>query len=326
VVDKLKVAVVGLGRWGSNLLRALCRVEAAEVTAVCDSNLKAAAEAGGIFPSPDKRIFTSVGEMLAEADADAVVIATPSGFHAAHSVAALRAGKHVFVEKPMALSVDAVGEVREALEDSGLAFMVGHTFLYNDLVQWMKQHIYNGGIGKILYATGAWLNWGTVRRNADTFWNFAPHPLSILIHLFGFSPQDVYRAGTAWLQPGVDDVSLVLLKFGASVANLSLSWLSPVKIRQLFVVGEKASILFDDMAKELHVVEGDSTIRAYSTYGEFQLLRKAGQTLIPKVEYREPLLNEMEHFVHCCLTGEEPLTNFSHGAEVVRIMEQAKRL
>lgn len=324
MADRLKVAVVGLGKWGSNLLRALQRVGKANVTAICDSRLKAIAAASSIFQAPDDHLFTSFDDMLEKADVDAVVIATPSNTHCRMAEKALRAGKHVFVEKPMVLGSHQVGALKPLIGDQ--TFMVGHTFLYNDLVRWMKLYIDGGAIGKILYATGSWLNWGTVRTDVDAFWNFAPHPISILVHLFGFPPQDVYRTGTAHLQPGVDDVSLVLLKFGVSVVNLSLSWLSPVKIRQLFVVGEKASILFDDMAKELHVVDGDSTRRMYSTYGDFQLIRKAGQTLIPRVEYREPLLNQMEHFVQCCLTGEKPLTGFGHGAEVVRIMEQANGL
>lgn len=325
MADKLKVAVVGLGQWGRNLLRALRKVENAEVTAVCDSNLKTLAEASGIFPAPDNHVFADYTRMLVEADADAVVVATPPHTHFRFALLALKAGKHVFVEKPMALKFRPTELLEPYLGDR--TFMVGHTFLYNDLVLEMKRLIDAGEIGEILYATGAWLNWGTVRSDVDTFWNFAPHPISILLYLFGLPPKAAYRAGSAILRHSIEDVSMVFLRFGEAVASVALSWLSPIKVRRLMVVGQKATIVFDDMARELRIVEGDSTrCAAFSTFGEFQLLRDAGLTIIPNVEYREPLQNEMQHFVDCCLSGQEPRTGFQHGAEVVRILENTKRM
>jgi len=321
-MSKLKLGVVGLGRWGRNLLRTARQV--ADVTAICDSDTKRMIASSGDFREPKGHLFTDFTEMLAKADIEAVIIATPARTHAALAVQALEAGKHVFVEKPMAMSTEEAGQIEEAIGDR--TFMVGHTFLYNDLVTWIKEYIDQDGIGRILYAVGAWLNWGTVRSDVDAFWNFAPHPLSILLYWLGTVPDNVYWIGHNHLQKKVADVALVNVGFGPVVAQLALSWLCPLKVRQMMVVGEKATVVFDDMAREVRIVEGDSTKTEFTTFGQFQLIRRAGQTLIPRVDYHEPLLNEMEHFARCCRTGDKPRTDFKHGLYVTDMMERAVRI
>lgn len=322
MTDKLKIGIVGLGRWGRNLYRAAN--QAAEVTAICDSDTKRMLAASGDFREPDNHLFTNYDKMLAEADVDAVIIATPAKTHAEMAIKALQAGKHVFVEKPMAMSTGEAERIEQALGNR--IFMVGHTFLYNDLVTWIKEYIDQGNIGRIVYATGAWLNWGTVRSDVDAFWNFAPHPISILLYWLESMPDNVTWIGHNHLQKNIADVALVNLDFGPIVAQLALSWLCPVKVRQIMVVGEKATITFDDMAREVRIVEGDSTKTEFTTFGQFQLIRRAGQTLIPRIDYHEPLVNEMEHFARCCRTGETPRTDFKHGRYVTGIMERAVRM
>lgn len=325
-MPKLGVAVVGLGRWGINLLRAIGEVEGAEVTAICDTDLEALARAGGGFKDPGGHLFTDFDVMLTKADLDAVVIATPANTHVDLTLRAVDRGKHVFVEKPAASGTGPLRYIEGLLGDDQ-TYMVGHTFLYNDLVLWMKDHIDSGGIGKTLYATGAWLNWGRVREDVDAFWNFFQHPLSILLYLFGFPPQDVFWTGMSTARTMNADAALVLMKFGTAVAQAALSWLCPVKTRQMMVVGDKGTIIFDDMEQELRLIQGDSTKRAdFETFGAFQLLRNQGQVLIPSVEYREPLVNEMRHFVHCCLTGAPPRTDIDHALLVTEVMERATRI
>jgi predicted dehydrogenase len=321
-MSKLKIGMVGLGRWGRNLYRAARQV--ADVTAICDSDMKQMLAASGDFREPDNHLFTDYSEMLAGANVDAVVIATPPDTHANMAIEALEAGKHVFVEKPMAMSTEEAGSIESAIGD--YTFMVGHTFLYNDLVTWAKEYIDQGGIGRIIYATGAWLNWGTVRSDVDAFWNFAPHPLSILLYWLEDLPDNVRWIGHNYLQPDMADVALVNVDFGPVVAQLALSWICPLKIRQMMLVGDKATIIFDDVAREVRITEGDSTKTEFTTFGQFQLIRKAGQTLVPRIDYHEPLVNEMQHFTNCCRTGRTPRSDFKHGWYVTRIMERAVRM
>jgi predicted dehydrogenase len=321
-MSKLKIGVVGLGRWGRNLYRAARQV--ADVTAICDSDMRRMLAASGDFREPDNHLFTDYGEMLAEADIDAVVIATPPHTHAGMAIKALEADKYVFVEKPMAMNMKQAGLIEDAIGDR--IFMVGHTFLYNDLVTWIKAYIDEGGIGRIVYATGAWLNWGTMRTDVDAFWNFAPHPLSILLYWLETVPDNVRWIGHNYLQKSVADVALVNVDFGPIVAQLALSWLCPLKVRQLMLVGDKATIIFDDVAREVRIVEGDSTKTEFTTFGQFQLIRKAGQTLIPRIDYHEPLVNEMQHFANCCYTGVTPRTDIKHGRYVTGMLERAVRM
>jgi len=321
-MPKLKIGVVGLGRWGCNLYRAARQV--ADVTAICDSDMKQMLISSGDFREPDNYLFTDFGEMLDGADIDAVVIATPARTHADLAIEALEAGKHVFVEKPMTMDTKQADFIRDAIGDR--TFMVGHTFLYNDLVTWIKEYIDQGGIGRILYATGSWLNWGTVRNDVDAFWNFAPHPLSILLYWLDTIPDNVRWIGHDHLQPGIADMALVSVDFGPVVAQLALSWLCPLKVRQMMVVGEKATVVFDDMAREVRIVEGDSTKTEFTTFGQFQLIRTAGATLVPRIDYHEPLVNEMQHFANCCRTGKTPRTDFRHGRYVTAMMERAVRM
>lgn len=322
MTDKLKIGIAGLGRWGRNLYRTAKQV--ADVTATCDSDMKTMLASSGDFREPDGHLFTSFDKMLAEADVDAVIIATPAHTHADLAIEALEAGKHVFVEKPMAMDTKQARFIEDAIGDR--IFMVGHTFLYNDLVTWIKEYIAQGNIGRIVYATGAWLNWGTVHSDVDAFWNFAPHPISILLYWLDSIPDNVTWIGHNHLQKNIADVALVNLDFGPVVVQLALSWLCPVKVRQLTVVGEKATVVFDDMAREVRIVEGDSTKTEFTTFGQFQLIRRAGQTLIPRIDYHEPLLNEMEHFARCCQTGQTPRTDFKHGWYVTGVMERAVRM
>jgi predicted dehydrogenase len=160
----------------------------------------------------------------------------------------------------------------------------------------------------------------------DAFWNFAPHPLSILLYWLDTIPDNVRWIGHDHLQPGIADVALVNVDFGPVVAQLALSWLCPLKVRQMMIVGEKATIVFDDMAREVRIVEGDSTKTEFTTFGQFQLIRMAGQTLIPRIDYHEPLVSEMQHFAYCCQTLVTPRTDFRHGRYVTAMMEQAVRM
>jgi len=318
-MPNLKIGIVGLGRWGKNLLRVLDGIEEAQVVSVCDAQ----------WTEIDSfrygtQAYPTIGDMLRADHAQAIVIATPASTHFKLAHQALEQGKHVFVEKPLAMSTYDAGILGAFAEKQVL--MVGHTFLYNDLVNWVKEYIDDGEIGRPLYAVGSWLNWGVIRDDVDAFWNFAQHPISILMHWLGCEPHDVHWMGRDKIKPGNADASLVLMKFGPVVAQVALSWLCPIKVRKIILVGEKATITLDDMAREIRIVEGDNTKTKYSDFGQFQLIRRAGRTFIPLVEYREPLANEMQHFVDCCLTGQEPLTGFAHAMAVTKAMEGAVRL
>jgi len=332
----VRLALVGLGYWGPNLARNLAAVEGAELATLCDADGQRLARIGRRFPSA--RLVERFEDLIADEEIDGIVLATPVSTHYELCLAALEAGKHVLVEKPLATSSVECEALIDLADRRDLRLMVGHVFVYNAAVNKVKAYIDAGEIGDVYYVYSQRLNLGQVRQDVNAMWNFAPHDISILCHWFGGEPANIAARGHAYIQPGIEDVVFMSMEFpGNILASVHISWLDPHKIRRMTVVGSEKMIVYDDVSADAKVViydrgvtkrlldQGDASLGSFRTFGEFQLLLRAGDVLIPKIDFVEPLMTECQHFVDCIRTGATPLSDGRQGLWVVRALEAAQR-
>jgi predicted dehydrogenase len=257
-----------------------------------------------------------------------VVIATNAAHHHAHAVAALRAGKHVLVEKPMAVSVaEAEAMVSEA-EQRGRRLMVGHLMLFHPAVDRLRQLIESGELGRVYYMYAARVNLGRIRRDENALWSFAPHDLGIILELVQAMPAEVWARGECYLQPGVEDVVFLNLRFpDRTMAQIQLSWLDPHKERRLTVVGSRKMVVFDDThpSEKLRIYDkGFQQAPEFSSFGEYLSIRD-GDIHIPHLDLVEPLTAQCRHFLSRLREGGPLRTDGRQGLEVVRILAAAER-
>jgi predicted dehydrogenase len=317
---KLRVGLAGLGYWGPNLARNLGDHPAVDLAWVCDRDEAALLRASGRFS--DARTTTRFEDLLEDESLDAVAIATPVVTHFELTRAALLADKHVFVEKPLALS-STLGEQLVALaEERGLVLMPGHLLLYHPGVAKLKELVGGGELGRLLYVYGNRQNLGQIRRDENALWSLGAHDLSVILHLVEEEPLEAWARGESFLNPGVEDVVFCYLRFPSGiVAHMHLSWLDPHKMRRMTVVGDRKMAVFDDMEPERKITVYDKgPEQRADTWGEWQT--RSGDISIPKVANDEPLRLECEHFVSL-LRGEGDRFAAAHeGLAVVRALEQ----
>jgi predicted dehydrogenase len=322
----IKIAVVGAGGWGINHVRAFARAKGAQLVAVADPAEAAVNRAAGF--APNARKLRGLDEVLQQPDIDAVVLATPAVAHAAHARQALEAGKHVFVEKPLALNAADADEVVRAAEKAQRTLMVGHIMLYHPVVDRMKTMVKSGELGWLLYLYAVRVNLGTLRRDENALWSLGPHDVSIILHLLEGTPQSVSARGGAYLQKGIHDVAFLNMRFATGVmAQVQLSWLDPRKERRLTVVGSRKMLEFDDVhpIEKLRIYDkGFERPPVFSEFSEFLSIRN-GDISIPQVPLAEPLELECRHFIECVTNNRRPLTDGVSGAQVVRVLEAAQR-
>lgn len=331
----INVAQAGYGYWGRNLLRAFLSIKDSRMALCCDSDAKSLGEIRAAHPSIET--CSDFAEVLNRKEIDAVIIATPAGFHFEHVKAAIAAGKHVLVEKPLALRSAEARELAELAEKANRILMVGHTFLYNDAVRYARQKIESGELGEIHYAYFTRLNLGRVRQDVDALWNLAPHDVSIAQYWFGEKPVRVTAEGICCLQKGIDDATFMTMRYPSGrLVHIHVSWLAPHRMRQAVVVGSKKMLMFDDASPDQRIVIYDKGIdrkdmpeaargQPFSNFAQYTLIQRAGDILIPKISYREPLQVELQEFVECVKSGKKPLTDAWNGLEVVEILESASR-
>ena len=343
-----RVGVVGAGYWGPNLIRNLAELPGSPLAAVADANPTRLDYIRARYPAV--ALYDAGATLFNAPGIDAVVIATPAETHYALAREALLAGKHVFVEKPLATSGAQCLELARIAHDRGLTLMAGHTFVHNDALRWTKQQLDAGTLGDVHYLYSRRLNLGQIRQDINVVWNLAPHDISIMGFLLDARPNRVSCAGYAYIQNGVEDVAFITLEYPPATptgtprsAHIHVSWLDPHKVREVVVVGTRQMIVYDD-------VDADRVIQVYDkgvdrvpvpestpgtpgghattdpreraeTYGEFKLLLRWGDLHIPRLRLGEPLRNEMAHYVHCVATGARPITDAVNGWEVVRVLE-----
>jgi len=322
----LNVAVVGAGSWGKNLVRNFASVDGAWLHTICDRDRKRLDALGPAYP--DARLSSELDEVLADGEVEAVAIATDADLHFEHAAAALQAGKHVYVEKPMCRTTGQARELLERVRESGLRLMVGHLLLYHPAVTKLKDVIDSGELGTIYYMYTQRLNLGVVRSGENAWWSLAPHDVSVILHLFGDLPERVSAQGQCYLQEGIEDVVFATLYFSdGRMAEVHTSWLDPHKMRRMTIVGSEKMVTFDDVEPAEKVKVYDKSARgnlSYNSYGEAITLRQ-GDIYIPRVEMSEPLKLECVHFVSSVTNGREPLSGAQNGLEVVRVLEAGER-
>jgi len=323
--EKIPVAVVGLGYWGPNLVRNVASNPKAELVAVCDINLSALHQIGMEYPGVV--LYTDFRVMLDESKASAVLIAVPSGLHSRYTLLTLKSHRHVFVEKPMATSVNQAVEVMGIANATDRILMVGHVFLYNNLVHEVKRQIESGELGNIHYIYSQRLNLGRFRHDSDVLWTLAPHDVSILNYWLESKPERVSAHGCSnvWTEENIADVCFCLLEYpNGRRAHLHLSWLDPQKVRKMGVVGDEKMLIYDDLDARRHIQIFDKGIGAIDRthgYADFRAQLRTGDLVVPNIRLVEPLSTEVDHFLDCVKSGESPLTNGRHGLEVTCILE-----
>ncbi len=329
---KINLAQIGVGYWGRNLLRSFFRAERIGRLVAVDPSENAQKWIRREYPTVEIR--SNFEEILSDTDIQAVALATPADTHAALARRVLEAGKHVFVEKPLALSADEAAGLVALAASKSLVLMVGHTFLYNEAVRTIKRYIQQDLLGKIYYIYSQRLNLGRVRSDVNAMWNLAPHDLSILLYWLGEMPVSVSAKGSDFLQDGIEDVVFLVLEFpGGISAHIHVSWLDPNKRRSMTLVGSKKMVVYEDTSGDAKIKIYDKGITKknlseslgdYDSFGKFQLIQRAGDLLIPKIEFKEPLREEANHFLQSVAAGKSPLTDGRHGLQVIRILEAAQ--
>ncbi len=323
--DKLVVALVGYGYWGPNLLRNYMEIPHVTVKWVCDRDADKLAKAKTRYP-----VVTCTQDymdVLGDPEVDAVLIATPITTHFGLAIAAIEAGKHVFVEKPMTATVAEAQALVAAAERRGVTLMVGHTFEYSSPVAKIRDLIRSGELGDIHYVTSSRINLGLHQKDASVIWDLAPHDFSILFDLLGEEPDDVIAVGRGCVREEIPDVAFVTLRFpSGTIAEVTLSWLSPVKLRRTLVIGSKKMLIYDDTesVEKVKLFDHGVNLVEPGSFGEFQLSYRTGDILSPHLEVFEPLRAEAEHFLGCIRDGATPKTDGRSGLRVVRALERAE--
>ena len=325
----IRVGVVGAGYWGPNLIRNFTACPDTQLVAICDRDeqrlSKAVAEYPGVQP------LREFDELLARDDVDAVAIATPVATHAPMGLAALRAGKHVLLEKPLAASVQEARELVRTAKDLGRVLMVDHTFIYSGPVQKIKQLMDSGEIGDLYFIDSVRINLGLFQHDVNVVWDLAPHDLSVLEYLVGRLPKSLSAFGTSHADNvrEIEDVAYLNLDLGNGLlASFHVNWLSPVKVRYFIIGGSRKSIVYDDLqpAEKVKVYDRGITIN-----GDVEARRgvlvgyRTGDVWSPHISQSEPLANLVSHFAECIREGKEPLTGGQAGLRVVQILEAAQR-
>ena len=324
-MKKIKVGVVGCGYWGPNLVRNLRQAQECELKVICDTNEQRLRHMHRLYPevTATKRFE----DLLNDEELDAVAVATPVRFHYEMAKACLNAGKHVFIEKPMARTEAEGTELVALAERQGLVLMVGHTFLFSPAVRRMKEIISSGDIGEVQYISARRLNLGLFQKDINVAWDLAPHDISIILHLLDDLPVSVSCQGNSHVTRGIEDVTTMYLSFRKDrCAIIQNSWLDPKKVRQMTVVGSRRMIVYDDTEPLDKLKIYDARVEApahYDTFAEFTYSYHYGDVYIPHIKQDEPLKLECQHFLDCIREGSLPMTGGRQGLQVVRILEAA---
>lgn len=333
-IKPVRIGQIGVGYWGPNLLRNCMQNSNCEVAKVAE--LSSARTKYVTDNYPQIQTTRDCQELFDDPDIDAVIIATPVHTHFELATKALTAGKHILVEKPMARTPQEVQQIGRLAEERGLVAMVGHTFLFNSAVRYLKGLIDDGTLGQVRYIYSHRLNLGRIRNDVDALWNLAPHDISIIQYLFGDpKPLQVKAHGMSYVQDGIDDVSFLNLLYpNRLMVNIHVSWLDPLRQRQMIVVGSKKMVVFDDAADDKIMIYDKGIDRMalsnehmdYDEPSNFVFQYRKGECFIPSIEYLEPVQGEIEHFVDCIQNGTDCITGPEHAMRVVKILHEAKPL
>lgn len=320
------IAIAGVGAWGRNLLRNFHAMAGERLVLACDGDKKRLEYVRQHYPG--LKTTEDYGDIIKRDDIDAVILATPPAAHFAMAMAAIEAGKDVFVEKPLVLSVAEGEQLVEEADKRKRILMVGHIMVYHPATLYLKEKIDSGDLGKIYYLCASRVNLGKVRNIENALWSFAPHDISIILFLLQQQPVQVTSTGASYLQPGIEDVVFTVLHFDdGTMAHIHVSWLDPRKDRKLVVVGSEKMAEFDDSQASEKIRLYDKSVNTredYETYGEYLAIR-TGDIVIPRIRTAEPLAEECRHFLDCIETRTQPRSDGLEGLRVLRVLDAAQR-
>ena len=324
----IKIAVIGCGYWGPNLIRNFIQIPESKVKYCCDLDEEKLKRVNSLYPEP--KVTQNYQEIFDDPGVEAVAIATPVHTHFDLAKEGLEAGKHVFVEKPLTHTSQQARELIGLARKRNKVLMVGHTFLYTGAVNKIRDLIDSGELGDILYISSQRRNLGLFQDDINVVWDLGTHDISIILYLLndrlGEKECQIVATGQSHFLSDNEDVAFITLNFGDKVVvNLHLSWLDPCKIRNMTVVGSKKMVVYDDIETLEKVKIYDKGVLVpdpHNSFGEFQLSYRYGDITIPRLRQEEPLKIELSHFLECIREGKKPLTDGENGYEVVRIIEK----
>jgi predicted dehydrogenase len=321
----IRIAVIGIGYWGPNLVRVLRELPDAEIVYACDVRGEALRRLSARYPGLQPT--TSRELILEDETLDAIAIATPVSSHYELAAAALEAGKHVFVEKPLAASYEQASMLVELARRARRVLMPGHTFLYSPPVNVSRELIATGALGTIYFVSTSRVNLGLHQPDASVVWDLGPHDFSILRYWLGEMPTRVSALSRSCVIEGTPDVAFIHLEFpSGTIAHVELSWLAPSKLRRTAIVGSQKMVVYDDTSNEpIRIFDSGADLPDPGTFGEFRLTYRTGDIVSPRVGVREPLELELADFCRAIRTGDEPVASAQLGLDVVQITEAVDR-
>ncbi|OYT72413.1 MAG: oxidoreductase [Chloracidobacterium sp. CP2_5A] len=319
----INVAVIGCGHWGPNHIRAFSSFPSVRVTAAADisrPNLERVSKA-----HPDLALFEDYRRLLAETEAHAVVVSTPTSTHHAIVRDALLADKHVLVEKPLCRASEEGEELVALAAERKRLLMVGQVFLFNRGILKLKEYLQFGDLGRIYTMVSTRTNLGPIRKDVNAVYDLASHDIAIFNFLTGSAPIEVSASGAAYLQPGVEDLAFITLRYPNDLlAHVHVSWLNPRKVREITIVGDKKMLVWDDLATIGPICVYDKGVVRepyYEDYGQFQLLAREGDISIPRIQLEEPLKAQARYFLDSLRRGSLTVSDGKSGLDVVRALE-----
>ena len=319
--DVVRMAVIGLGYWGPNLARCLSELDCAEVAHLCDLRPEVLADVSRRYRGV--KCSTDVEAVFNDESIDAVAIATPVGTHHPLALAALQAGKHVFLEKPLAASSEQAQHLIDESAARDLVLMPGHTFLYSPPVTAIKRLIEAGELGTIYFVSTSRVNLGLHQRDVSVVWDLAPHDFSILHYWFEDLPAAVSALSRDCIVPGTPDVAFIDLTYpSGAIAHVELSWLAPSKLRRTAIVGSEKMVVYDDtLTESVRIFDFGADLRDPETFGEYKLTYRTGDIVSPRIDAAEPLALELAEFCSAIVDGTPLRSSAQVGLDVVRTIE-----
>ncbi len=323
----IRMGVIGCGYWGPNLIRNFHNNADVELAAIADLDAQRLQKVGAMYPQVKRT--TDPQDLIGDPALDAIVVATPVSSHFPLGLAALEAGKHLFLEKPMAASSAECRRLLAAAEARDRVIMVGHTFLFSPAVRKIRSLIDSGDLGDIYYVAVTRVNLGIFQKDVNVVWDLAPHDVAMLNSLFGANPTVVSATGRCYVQTEkcIEDVAFLTLEYpGRQIAHIHVSWLDPNKIRRATFVGSRKMLVYDDIDPTEKIKVYDKGVEVqphYEGFGEFQLTLRSGDIFVPRVDMTEPLKIEAQHFVDVIAGRAAPISSGHHGLEVVEVLERA---
>jgi len=319
--EPVRIGVVGLGYWGPNLIRNLNELEGADLRWICDLDQSRLDVFGRRYPTV--RGTQDFDDLLLDSELDAIAIATPVSSHHPLGLAALEAGKHVFIEKPLAASVAEAQELQRIAAARGLTLMPGHTFLYSPPVNTIREIIQSGELGDIYFISTSRVNLGLHQPDVSVAWDLGPHDFSILCYWLDETPTHLSAMSRSCIFPSIPDVAFINLEYErGAIAHVELSWLAPSKLRRTTIVGSRKMIVYDDTSNEpVRIFDSGVMLDDPQSFGEFRLSYRTGEIVSPAVKPAEPLQLEMRDFCEAVRLSSIPRSSSDLGVEVVRMIE-----